>query len=319
MLLFVLMLYILAMQLNVKNVSLAQFKAIFSSLNSMNLMYGLLAFLLMPVNWFLESFKWKKLVQVVQQPFILLDAVRAVLIGVFFGFITPNRVGEFGGRLFKIAKGNKVNALNLSLVGGFAQFVITFLVGITCSFWLLLAYFDLNILFGNLLLLFIYLSTFIIYFNFKGIIKRLLSFKKFQKFSDQYVFNFNLSQVFLLEILLLTFVRYAVYVFQYVLILYCLGAELNFLFLFKTISIMLLIQTIIPSFALIDIGIRGNVLLFLLSDYIDNQLIIVVSVLLVWILNLVLPAIIGYLNFINLKLEVKNEKSNNHINTTIRK
>jgi hypothetical protein len=83
----------------------------------------------------------------------------------------------------------------------------------------------------------------------------------------------------------------------------------------KVISTMLLIQTIIPSFALIDVGIRGNVLLFLLAEYSDKQLVMLVGVLLVWILNLVIPAIIGYINFLNLNLEVKNEKFNNHITT----
>ena len=95
---------------------------------------------------------------------------------------------------------------------------------------------------------------------------------------------------------------------------YFLGIELNFIFLMKISSVMLLIQTILPSFALIDIGIRGNVLLFLLSKYVDNQMLIVVVVMLVWILNLVIPATVGYYNLINLKMEVQDEKFNDNNN-----
>ena len=120
--------YILFIQLNLKRVSIEEFYSIFYSLNYHNFLFGLLAFFLMPINWLLESFKWKKLVYTIQDNFTFFSAIRGVLIGVFFGFVTPNRIGEFGGRLFKIHEGNKVKALNLSLVGGFAQFVITFLV-----------------------------------------------------------------------------------------------------------------------------------------------------------------------------------------------
>ncbi len=307
--------YILFIQLNLKRVSIEEFYSIFYSLNYHNFLFGLLAFFLMPINWLLESFKWKKLVYTIQDNFTFFSAIRGVLIGVFFGFVTPNRIGEFGGRLFKIHEGNKVKALNLSLVGGFAQFVITFLVGITFSFYLILNYFELSSTVAYILIVLIYFITISIFFNFKKIVKFLLDFQQFQKFSDKYVFNFDLSKLFLFEILLITFIRYCVYVFQYVFILFFLGIDLEVLFLVKIISSMLLIQTIIPSFTLLDVGVRGNALLFLLSNYVDNQLIILVSVLLVWILNLVTPAIIGYLNFINLNLPVKNEKSNNNIIT----
>lgn len=313
--LFVLMIYILSIQLNRKSVSLADFNSMFSTLSLNNYIFGAVAFLLMPLNWCLESVKWKQLVHIVQKWFTISDAIKAVLIGVFFGFITPNRIGEFGGRLFKIESGNKANALNLSFIGGLAQFVITFLIGLTASIWLIVQHFDLNLIFAYLFLTLIYIVSLYIYFNFKRIVKFLLSYKIFIKFSEKYVFNFDLSQWFLLQILLITLLRYSVYVFQYVFVLSFLGINLEFVLLAKVISTMLLIQTIIPSFALIDVGIRGNVLLFLLAEYSDKQLVMLVGVLLVWILNLVIPAIIGYINFLNLNLEVKNEKFNNHITT----
>lgn len=314
-----LLVYTLYFQLNTKEVSSSQFYQFFLTLTLEKIIFAALAILLMPINWFLESFKWKKLVNVIQRDFHLFDAIQGILIGVFFGFLTPNRIGEFGGRLFKIASGNKVKALNLSLVGGFAQFVITFLFGMFGSFSLLSAYFELNYAFAYWCFVIIFMVTIIIYFNFKQIIKFIFSYEFFRKFSAKYVFNFDFTNFFLLKILVITFLRYCIYVLQYVLILYFLGVDLDIIFLFKTISTMLLIQTIIPSFTLIDVGIRGNVLLFLLSDFVENQIVILICVLLVWILNLVIPAIVGYVNFINLKLEVKNEKFNNHIVTNNRK
>jgi len=53
---------------------------------------------LMPVNWFLESLKWKKLMKSFLNISIK-DAIKAVLVGVSFGVVTPARLGEYGGRV----------------------------------------------------------------------------------------------------------------------------------------------------------------------------------------------------------------------------
>src|SRR5688572_15786848 len=57
-------------------------------------MWLLLVVLLLPVNWFLETAKWKKLVSV-SEPITWKEAWSAVLAGLAIGSATPNRVGEF--------------------------------------------------------------------------------------------------------------------------------------------------------------------------------------------------------------------------------
>lgn len=304
--------YVLYLQLYTKNVSLNDFVDGFN-INTLNYYYLFLAIILMPLNWFLESIKWRFLVNVVQKKFELLYSIQSVLLGVFFGFITPNRIGEFGGRLYKIEKKHRVNSLNISVFGGVAQFSITFLVGM---FSLVFGVYELPFLkiFLFFFFPFILILVLAVYFNFKRIIKFLFSFKYFRKFSKKYIFNFNIDLQTSIIVLIITFIRYCVYVFQYVFMMYFFGIDLGFIFLFKIVSVMLLIQTIIPSFALVDVGIRGSVLLFLLSQYIENESIILLAVLLVWILNLVLPAIGGYIIFLNLKTEENHEKSNNNNN-----
>ncbi len=301
------MILLLYKQLASKNVTTQDFLTVFNN-QDLKFIFLFVAIILMPINWLIESYKWKVLVNVVQKDFTILESLKSVLIGVFFGFITPNRMGEFGGRLAFIYKGYRIKAVNLSIVGGIAQFVVTFLVGLFFSFFLLNGTYGIVKLFIFYFLPFIFLGTLIFYFNFKRIIQFLFSFKYFSKFSKKYVFNFDLDSSFLFKILLITLFRYSIYVLQYVFIFWFFGINLNFFFLIQVITTMLLIQTIIPSFALLDIGIRGNVLLNLLSQHVDNQILVLVIVLLVWILNLVIPAIVGYLNFANLKIELKDEK-----------
>ena len=55
--------------------------------------------LLMPVNWMLEGLKWK-LAAGQQVKLSFGNAMRGVLAGVTIGTATPNRIGEFAGRIF---------------------------------------------------------------------------------------------------------------------------------------------------------------------------------------------------------------------------
>jgi len=307
------LIYLIYRQLISKNVTWINLVDVFV-IEKNNLWFLAIAILLMPFNWFLESLKWKNLVNIIQLNYSFINAITAVLIGVFFGFITPNRIGEFGGRLFNIDKSKRIDALNLSFVGGLSQFVVTFFIGFTSFELSSFSIIKFHFIFIFPVILFIILY---IYFNIKTIIKFLVSFKIFKNLAEKYIFTFEITKIALLETLLITIVRYCVYVIQYILILYFFDVELEFMFLFKIISIMILLQTILPTFALIDVGIRGNVLLFLLSNQVENQLVIVVSVLLVWILNLVIPAVIGYLIFLNQKMEANYEKSNFNIDNNI--
>lgn len=53
---------------------------------------------LMPLNWAIETAKWQLLLSgTVSQSFG--DALKSVLAGLNTGFVTPNRIGEFAGRI----------------------------------------------------------------------------------------------------------------------------------------------------------------------------------------------------------------------------
>ena len=85
--------------------------------------------MLMILNWFLEAKKW----QILARPFQKLsikNAYKSVLAGLATGLITPNRLGNFIGRLAYIQKANKVQATIHTQMGNLAQFIITITLGI---------------------------------------------------------------------------------------------------------------------------------------------------------------------------------------------
>ena len=100
----------------------------------------------------------------------------------------------------------------------------------------------------------------------------------------------------LLSLLLgLSALRYLIFSFQYYMLLLAMQVDMPFLQAMIFISVIYLVLTAIPSIALADIGIRGSVALFFFGMVSDNTTGILLATLLLWFINIVLPALIGYI------------------------
>ena len=98
------------------------------SVNS-SLAWNLVAvILLMIVNWSFEAIKWKISVKDIQQVSFF-KALKAVLSGVSFSVSTPNRVGEYLGRVLYMDDGNRLKTISITIVGSISQLIITLLMG----------------------------------------------------------------------------------------------------------------------------------------------------------------------------------------------
>src|SRR4051812_2206215 len=61
-------------------------------------------FALMLLNWSLEALKWEIIVNQLQT-IGFLKSLRAIFAGISVSIFTPNRIGEFGGRIFFLEAG----------------------------------------------------------------------------------------------------------------------------------------------------------------------------------------------------------------------
>ena len=87
------------------------------------------AVLLMPVNWWLESWKWQRLLK----PFwkiSLLQAYKAVAAGITLSLFTPNRVGDYGGRILAVPAKHNWHAVIATMAGNVAQMLALFTGGL---------------------------------------------------------------------------------------------------------------------------------------------------------------------------------------------
>ena len=84
---------------------------------------------LMIINWSIEALKWKISIQKVQ-PISFSRSFRAILSGVSFSVSTPNRIGEYLGRILYMEEGNRLRVISLTIVGSMSQLIITLFAGI---------------------------------------------------------------------------------------------------------------------------------------------------------------------------------------------
>jgi len=249
--------------------------------------------LLMMLNWGLETRKWQVLLQNVQK-LSFVNAFKSVLAGLSSGLLTPNRIGNFIGRLAYVNKENHNQATVNTLVGNLAQFISTVLMGVIGFSFLLLLKFDIQ---NNIWIcvLSIFFSSLACYVYFKPSVINFAPFNKL--FGDQTklsIQEINDSRTNLkLKVLGLSVVRYIVFCVQYFLLFKAFGLEISTIVLFSLITTVFLLTTLIPSLLFGKLFVRESVAVFVFSLVsIDLSLILLVAFLL-WIINLVIPAVIG--------------------------
>ncbi len=259
--------------------------------------YALLffVFLLMLLNWTIETIKWKYLINKWHE-LSWLKAIEGILFGITFSMFTPNRVGEFGGRVWAL-KTDRITAIVSTLIGSYAQIVVNVCLGAT-GFLCYTFYTGKNDSYLNGVFIFFFIlivvATHLTYFNLDFVSTKFFKIKRFQKIRNyiDVINKYSLTDLLKLEFLSLS--RYCIYCLQFMLLLNFFGVDVPIGFGFILISAIFFIQTINPfSIDLLDIGFRGNVALFFLKPYTDNDIGILATTIMLWLINLVFPAIIG--------------------------
>lgn len=262
--------------------------------------------LLMPLNWGMEAKKWESLVNHLEQTSFN-RAYRAVLAGVTVSLFTPNRVGEFGGRILALERKNRVQGIFASLLGSFSQLLITLLMGLMLlPFYLYWQPDNLQELFSTFTFFFVtgvvIILALAVYFNTAKIIlwmKRKLKYRKMLRFIS-FVSGYSKKELF--RIFLLSFLRYLVFGLQFMFILRFFNVQIPFGQMFTGIALVYLILAVVPTVALTEVGVRGSVALFILGAFTPLTAQIVMSTALLWIINLALPALVGAFCIIRFKI-----------------
>jgi hypothetical protein len=112
--------------------------------------------------------------------------------------------------------------------------------------------------------------------------------------------EFSASQ--LLIILVLSLLRYLVFVLQYVLLLQVLQVGIAAGLCFWLITVFYLVMAVAPTFGFLELPVRAKASLELMKLYSSNTLGIQTAALSIWLINLVIPALIGGLLILSIKI-----------------
>tara|TARA_B100001971_G_C18220592_1_gene556880 strand:- start:362 stop:1339 length:978 start_codon:yes stop_codon:yes gene_type:complete len=266
-----------------------------------NIPLVVLVFIMMFFNWFVEAVKWRFLITKIEQV-SMVTSLRAVFSGITVSVFTPNRMGEYGGRVFCLEKADRIEGVIITILGSMAQFLTTIFFGSIGILFLNNYLPDLEKLFLKIevaypIMLFLLLllnSLLLLLFHNISIISNLMDkfgwFKKYKKYKD--VFTYYNSQE-LLVVFILSVIRYLIFTTQFFILLKLFVVEISYFDASILTMVMLFVISIIPTIAISEIGIRASVAVYLFGLISLNTLGILSATFVLWVINLLLPAIIG--------------------------
>jgi len=265
--------------------------------------------LMMALNWSLEAVKWKSLIGKIEEVGFF-KALQAVLTGVSISSFTPNRVGEFFGRVFILDRASRMEGILITIVGSVSQLLVTVITGSAALLFFIPSYLKLaayshgylyygiiaTVILVDIVLLGLYFNLSVLSALKEQILKNGL--KKVRRFFRVFSFYHNRE---LAAVLLLSAARYAVFSTQFYLLLRILDVSIPYFDALVLISLIYFIMAIIPTIALTELGIRGSVALYFFGLYpgictaagAPGNLGVFAASTLLWMINLGIPALIG--------------------------
>lgn len=237
------------------------------------------------LNRFIEILKWKNLAQVIE-PISVWESTKQVLIGITFGIVTPNGIGEYAGKAWFYPKKEAGKVVFLNAVCNGIQVIYAVAFGLIGTLYI------------NHLHEFI--PSQYIYMFFGGllaVIVLILSIKNIsiKGYSLQTIFKFlgEIKKEIHFKNISLAFFRYTVLMHQYYLLYLFFNVDIAYGTLLAVVASIYLLASSLPNFQAIDFALKGSVAIFLFGFFGVNEWVIAIVATSIWLLNLVIPISIG--------------------------
>jgi len=280
-------------------------------LNTKNAFTFLLIFAMMFLNWGVESVKWRYLIRSLEK-ISLRKSLIAVVAGITISSFTPNRIGEYGGRVLVLSPENRWKGVVLTIIGSIAQMLTTIFMGLI-AFLLLFKIFAFEKTFETVLIIAAPLSIVILsvfYFKVNLLIKIISKIKFLKRIVKHVSVLNNISKMDLCVVLVLSIFRFFIFSFQFFLLLDICELNLTLYTSFALTSLVFFILAAIPTVALSEFGVRGSISLFIFGlfyatlglDFNPLKIGVVTAAFLLWLINIAIPTLIGAFLIFKLKL-----------------
>jgi hypothetical protein len=231
---------------------------------------------LMIINFFVESLKWFRLIKNNNQ-IQFGNTFKSVMVGQAFAFFTPNRMGEYLGRILYLDKGSKMQGAAQMAWSSFAQLIVTLCIGSMAILFFTPIYPSLR-----------WISPLL------GVVTLFFYFYKIP-FLDRFT-AWSLIQIktsIKVDLLLLSLGRYLIFSFQYLWVANILNLPIESDQIFVAVSILFLCLSILPTISVTELVVRGQLLIFILAPIYTDSIRILSLSSIIWLINFLIPSIIG--------------------------
>lgn len=278
------------------NENLANFEKIIKGLSSAQVWTVLsVVLLLMFLNWVLEAFKWKFLVKTIEE-ISLFKAIESVFCGLTIAVFTPNRIGEYGGRVFFLAPRRRIFGVIAMTVGAMGQMIITNVLGALAILWFVGTFTSVSgfLYFLLILLTVLFCAFFIVFFfninRISFLFRRISFLKRFGKFL-KLLNRYRKKELW--TVFIFCFARFAVFTAQYCLVINLLIPDLQLFQMSMMVFILFFVQSALPSLDLLDVGVRSMTATYFFSFITQQEVAVMAATACIWFVNLIIPAILG--------------------------
>lgn len=250
---------------------------------------------LMLVNWGIEAFKWRRIIKPIE-PISLKLAIESVFCGLTWAVFTPNRLGEYGGRVFFLSPKRRIVGVVAMATGNIGQLVITNVFGAiaVCFFVYRFTPIELSLYLAIVVVSIAFCLFFIIFFfNIRWLNGILLSMRFTRKYKKFYSILARYKKLELLKILGFCLARYLVFSLQYVILFLWLIPGINIADVLMLLFIFFFVQSSLPSLDLLDIGVRSVTAIFFFKYITQENAAVVACIASIWLINIIIPAILG--------------------------
>lgn len=276
--------------------NLVEFTLLMKSIPSstMYLTLGIVVFLML-CNWFLEVVKWRYLSRGIEM-LSYWKAIQSVFCGLTWAIFTPNRIGEYGGRVLLLAPQNRAKGAVLMGVGLFAQLILTSFFGALSIAWFVTVFVEAptSVVLAIWLIAIIYAVAFLLlYFNVHWVDQLVAKIKWLNRVQSFFSVLQEVSFRDLSYVLLLSLARFIIFTSQYVILMLVILPEIPMVSMILMIFILFFVQAAVPSLDIFDFSVRSFVASNLYSYVTAQEIAVMAIVSCIWFVNLILPAIIG--------------------------
>lgn len=279
------------------------FKTIFQQNSFETYLWFAATIVLLPVNILIEAVKWKQVSSKLESLSIV-NAIKSVVSGMASGFVTPNRIGDIIGRISYLQSGNRTKAISLAAINSLTQNIAILILGVPLGF-LYITHQNNKLQLSSYF--FVCLIILIIFIAFLFITPKVADKIKTIRFKKYVEGLAKLSTENLFYITLLSILRFVVSCIQLFFILKFFNVHLSIYQAVICIPFSYLLITFTPSFAATEGIVRGSWTVLIISAFSGNISGILMSGVGLWIINIILPAVIG-----NIFLIKENFKSSNN-------